>query len=309
MFKPNITVAISIGDPAGIGPEVTLKSLIDNNINRLAKFIVVGDRCLRKRFKANFKNVEFLDLKIIKKVKYGVVSKEYGFASLSYIKRAVELIKDNIADCLVTAPVNKESINKTGIKFSGHTEILAEMTNTKNFLMMLVSDKLRISLVTRHVPLSMVTKSITIEKIINTIKLTNEGLIRYFSIQRPVIAVAGVNPHASDGGYIGDEESRIVIPAIKKSGIKNCLGPYAADTLFYKKKFDCFIAMYHDQGLIPVKQNGVNNVVNLTIGLPFVRTSPAHGSGFDIAGKNIADSQSMKNAILLALNCYKNLKQ
>ena len=305
MKSPRIVIAL--GDPAGIVAEITYKALIDPSIRCLGEFIVIGDKTGNKIDNIKVPGVRFIDLGFIKnKVKFGQACAFYGKASANYLIRAHQMIKAGYADCLVTAPVNKAAINESGIKFSGQTEFLAGLSRVDKFLMLLVGPKIRVSLVTRHIPLNKVSLNLNVNNICETIKLTNFGLKKYFSVKDPQIAICGLNPHASDNGILGDEERFIIKPAIKKCKIKGVSGPYPADSLFYRKGFDAFVAMYHDQGLIPVKSFGMAKVVNMTIGLPFIRTSPGHGTAFEIAGKNIADPASMKEAIKLAVSSYKN---
>ncbi len=302
-LKPKIV--ITAGDPSGIGLEVVVKALADKKISSLACYTVITDKtCLNR---ANLdKNINIIDIDLLKSPpQFGIYNKQSAEASFMYIKKACELIKSKQADCLVTAPVNKEAINRCGITFHGHTEYLASFFNVKNYLMMLVNDNLRVSVVTRHIPLREVSKTLDIKNISETIKLTLKGLKDYFGISNPKVAVSGLNPHAAEGNSFGKEEIAKIIPAIRKLKSKNISGPYPADSLFYKKDFDAFVAMYHDQGLIPIKQNNFFNCVNLTIGLPFVRTSPGHGTAYEIAGKSIADCTSMKQAIILAVKAHK----
>jgi 4-hydroxythreonine-4-phosphate dehydrogenase len=224
---------------------------------------------------------------------------------VAYIEKAIELLKQKEITALVTAPVCKETITALGKNFHGHTEFLAEAFRVTNFDMMFVTKTLRTVIVTRHLALREVSPALTGEKIGQTIHLANDALQKYFRIKRPRIAVCGVNPHAGEGGTIGREELTTIIPAIEKAKAKGLLisGPLSADTLFtpmVAKDYDVIIAMYHDQGLIPVKTLYFRNVVNLTIGLPFIRTSPAHGTAFNIAGRNKADPSSMMESIRLA---------
>ncbi|MEK7868644.1 MAG: 4-hydroxythreonine-4-phosphate dehydrogenase PdxA [Candidatus Omnitrophota bacterium] len=276
-MKP--TVLITTGDPQGIGPEVTKKALEDPKIKRLANFFVI---------KANDKT---------------------GFFA---IEKAVEILKKYQVDALVTAPVNKEAINKSGIPFQGHTEYLAEATNTKKIAMMLCGGPLKVTTVTRHVPLKKVSSTLTQAKIIEAVRLTDSGLKKYFGIKNPRIGVCALNPHCGEGGAIGREEQAIIIPAIKKIKrfVPGINGPVSGDVIFYMAyngKLDAVISMYHDQGLGPLKMVAFEKGVNVTLGLPFIRTSPDHGTAYDIAGKGIADPDSMKEAIKLAVNmCLKN---
>lgn len=306
-----------MGDPSGIGPEIIVKALSSKQVQGLADWTVIGDAfvfsrpaCLAAR-PAAFK---FIDLKNVPRnnFEFGKVRAEYGRASWEYLEKALELIKAKKADCLVTCPINKEALKLAGKDYRGHTEYIAEYFGVKDEVMMLFNQKLRVSLVTRHIPLKDVPKSLNREKIFKVISGTAKGLISLFRVKRPKIAVSGLNPHASDNGAIGEEEKQIIIPAIKKAKDKgiSVSGPYPADTLFLKaEEFDCVIAMYHDQGLIPLKLTGFKDAVNITLGLPFVRTSPAHGTAFDIAGKNAASAESLIQAIKTALQCAQNLRK
>jgi len=273
--KPKIL--ITAGDPRGIGPEVTRKALRDPHIKNLADFFVIEPR------------------------------EETGFDA---IKTAVAILKQGGAHGLVTAPVNKSAINKSGVAFKGHTEYLAMRTHAKKFAMMFCGGPLRVTLITRHEPIKNIPRILTKEKIIDAIILTEKALTVNFSIKNPRIGVCGLNPHAGEEGMIGVEEKRVIAPAIKKlkSKIPNIIGPLPADTAFYmayNKGLDAIIAMYHDQGLAPFKMVAFHNGVNVTLGLPFVRTSPDHGTAYNIAGKGIANPLSMKEAIKLAVKICK----
>lgn len=305
-------ILITMGDPSGIGPEVTVKALSDLGISKLAHFQVIGDFFVidkvRKSLRAKTE-ISLLDLANVRTTDFafGIQKPALGKASMEYVDKALEILKAGEAAALVTAPVNKSSIRSAGFKeFEGHTEYLAQMSGHETeFAMMFVGEKLKITLVTRHIALKDVARSLTIDSIYRTIRITHEHLIKYFGIKNPKIAVAGLNPHAGDGGLFGDEEERVIIPAIRKTsvGIKNIYGPVSPDAVFYdalKGKFDAVVAMYHDQALAPFKTLYFNDGVNLTLGLPFIRTSPDHGTAFDIAGKGIADPTSMKEAIKLA---------
>ena len=227
-------------------------------------------------------------------------------ASIAYIDKALELAGEGEIDALVTAPVNKESVRLSGVKdFQGHTEYIAEKAGVKNVAMMFVGEAFKITLVTRHVPLNEVSRNLSINSICSTIILTDKYLKKFFQIRNPRIGVAGLNPHAGEDGIFGDEEKRLIKPAITKASrlVRNIRDPISPDVVFYEclnKKFDAVIAMYHDQALIPFKMLYFKNGVNLTLGLPFVRTSPDHGTAFDIAGKGAADPSSMIEAIRLA---------
>jgi 4-hydroxythreonine-4-phosphate dehydrogenase len=304
-------ILVTMGDPAGIGPEVTVKALSDPLISKLAHFQVIGDFFVIDKIRKSLRakpEISLLDLANVNTTNFafGIQKPAFGKAAMEYIDKALELLKAGEADALVTAPVNKSSIRSAGFKeFEGHTEYLAKMTASNEFAMMFVGKDLKITLVTRHIALKDVPGAITADLICRTIRLTHEHLKKYFGIEGPRIAVAGLNPHASDNGLFGDEEERIIIPAIKKAsiGIKNIYGPLPADVVFYEAlrgEFDAVVAMYHDQALAPFKTLYFNDGVNMTLGLPFIRTSPDHGTAFDIAGKGIADPTSMKEAIKLA---------
>ncbi len=331
---PKIRCLITMGDPSGIGPETIAKALRSKRVKGLADFTVVGD-AFAFRQQSAFAAVggtppfgggslqpsafSFIDLKNVPRenFKFGKVRAEYGRAAWEYVEKALELIKAKEADCLVTCPVNKEALKLAGCDCRGHTEYIARYFAVNDEVMMLFNDKLKVSLVTQHVPLKDVPGSLNRQKVFKAISVTNKGLIGLFGIRRPKIAVCGLNPHASDNGALGEEEKKVIIPAIKKAKEKGILvaGPYPADTIFLKaeefspepsRTIDCVIAMYHDQGLIPLKLTGFKNAVNITLGLPFVRTSPAHGTAFDIAGKNIASAASLIQAIKAAIQCAQN---
>lgn len=281
--KPNIV--ITKGDPSGIGPEVTEKALASPMVKGLANFLVIGGG---------------------RSVEYGVSRPEFGRSARQYIDTALELLKAGKADALVTAPVNKASIRSSGLKdFEGHTEYLAARTGTKDFAMMFVGERLKITLVTRHIALKDVPRKLSCQAIYRTILLTDAGLKKYFKISSPRIGVAGLNPHAGECGAFGKEEETIIAPAVKKAAgkVKDIKGPIPPDVIFndcLNGRFDAVVSMYHDQALIPFKLLYFKDGVNLTLGLPFVRTSPDHGTAFDIAGKGIADPSSMIAAIKLA---------
>ncbi|MEW6102673.1 MAG: 4-hydroxythreonine-4-phosphate dehydrogenase PdxA [bacterium] len=300
MKKPSI--GITIGDPSGIGPEVVLKAL-STNITQKANFIVIGDKRVISTDKA-----EILDLKNInpKTLVMGEPSAETGKASLDYIMEAFKLIKEKKIDAMVTGPICKSAIQKAGCKFMGHTDLLAHLTR-RNVGMMFVAGNLKIVLATIHIPLSKVCRMITEKMVYETIRLTHNSLVGYFRIKEPKICVLGFNPHSGEDKIMGKEEGRIkeAIDKANNNGIR-AFGPFPPDTAFLKEGFDCFVAMYHDQGLIPLKLLAFDRAVNLTIGIPFIRTSPDHGCAFDIAGKNKANPSSMISAINLAIKLNRN---
>jgi 4-hydroxythreonine-4-phosphate dehydrogenase len=246
--------------------------------------------------------------------KFGKINAEYGRASVEYLNKALELIKKKEIDCLVTAPVSKEAINLAGYPFFGQTEYLAKETSTKQAEMMLLNEDLRFVLASRHIAIKDVPCALNKKRLSKTIILTYQALKQLFLIQNPRIVVCGLNPHASDNGIIGNEENGIIKPLLKNLSkkIKYLSGPLPADVAIAKAKakaFDCVIAMYHDQALIPLKLLGNDTGVNLTLGLPFVRTSPLHGTAFDIAATNLANPSSLITAIKLAIRCTSNLKK
>ena len=305
-----------MGDPSGIGPVIIPKAI--KKLKGLADFVVIGDKWVFSQVsgaRCQVPGVKFIDLNNVahKNFKFGKVKAEYGRASVEYLDKAIELIKKKEIDCLVTCPVSKEAISLAGFdNFSGHTEYLAARTNTKYFAMMLLNRKLRFTLVTRHIPLKDIPYKLDTDKIYKTILLTHRSIKELFLIKNPRIVVCGLNPHASDNGLLGGEENKIIRPALMrlKRIIRNVDGPLSADVAVLKaaqKKYDCIIAMYHDQALIPLKISDTYTGVNLTLGLPFIRTSPLHGTAFDIAAKfNLANPSSLIAAIKLAIKFTKN---
>ncbi len=320
-------IGITMGDPAGIGGEVILKALKQKFLYSKCQPVIISDfsylKLLMKKLSLSLKiaginkiqdreslsidAIPVIDLNNLpdKNIKFGICNSVYGKAAYEYIAEGIKLASSKLIDALVTAPINKESFYTAGIPYTGHTEMLARLTNTKKFAMMLVGGNLRVVLVTRHIPIKNVAKELTEEKIITAIKLAhNAG--KLFNIPKPKIVVCGLNPHAGEGETIGKEETKIIIPAVKKvqKSRVNVQGPYASDTIFYKAvkgEYDFIVTMYHDQGLIPLKTLYFDEGVNVTLGLPFVRTSPDHGTAYDIAGKGIANPESMEEAIKLAV--------
>jgi len=308
-----------MGDARGIGPEVTIRALSLKWMRRLADILVIGDfACLEAvrdslKVKTPLKRTELwqiinsqkrpFDDSVINVLDMGIKGRYTH--PLGYIDRAVMIMRDIKRGALVTAPVNKESMQKGGVKFTGHTEYLARLTGKKKFAMMFVGKTLKVTTVTRHIPFNKVSRALTKDKIIDAALLTHDFLKRKFGLKRPRIGVCGLNPHAGEGGVLGNEEIAKIYPAVKylrRKSPKIC-GPLPADSAFYllyKGSLDCLIAMYHDQAMIPVKMLGRDECVNVTLGLPFVRTSPAHGTAYDIAGKNAADPFGMIAAIRLA---------
>ncbi|OYD15555.1 4-hydroxythreonine-4-phosphate dehydrogenase PdxA, partial [candidate division WOR-3 bacterium JGI_Cruoil_03_44_89] len=239
-------------------------------------------------------------------IPFGRPSPEGGELAHRTLIRAIQLLKKKKISSLVTAPVSKKAISMAGYDFSGHTEMLADAFGVGRFAMFFYSGKMNVALVTRHIPLSVVSKELSIQKIYDTIELTYEFLSKYSRIlrtgKRPAIGVLALNPHAGEGGNIGDEEEKIILPAIELARRDGMYveGPLVPD-IAYRGDFDAFVAMYHDQGLIPMKLLKFGSAVNITLGLPFIRTSPSHGTAYDIAGRGIADTGGMEAAIRMAI--------
>jgi len=311
-----ITVGITMGDPSGIGPEIISKAL--RKVASIADFMVIGDSKVYKRAgNARLQpGVGFVDLKNVPldDFAFGKVRPAFGRASIEYLDKALELFRLEQIDCLVTCPISKEAIGLTGFPYPGHTEYLANQLSAGDSVMMLLNRGLKISLVTQHTPLSRVASLLTREKLRKTVVVTYQALQSLFLIRKPRIVVCGLNPHASDNGIIGKEENLIIKPVlqnIRKKGV-NVNGPLSADIAIAGAaggKFDCAVAMYHDQALIPLKLFGNQTGVNITLGLPIVRTSPLHGTAFDIAGKGIASAYSLIEAIRLAVSCTLNKRK
>ena len=327
-------IGITMGDAAGIGPEIIVKALYDPAVRKSAKFIIFG---LNEQlcYAADASEIEpywgrHQHEKLRREYPYKVVVADYdeysipswlrqpgkiaGESSLRFCKDAIDAAKDGIIDAVVTAPISKESWKLAGSEWPGHTEMFAARCKCSRKAMMFVAEPLKLALATIHEAIFEVRHKFTIGCVFEPIDLLNDALKTYFGMKNPKIAVAGLNPHAGENGQFGDEEQRIIKPAIllaQNQGI-NCAGPYPADSIFsraIKGEFDGVIAMYHDQGMIPVKLINPKQAVNVTIGIPIIRTSPAHGTAFDISGKNIADPSSMKSAIKVAIEMAKTKKK
>jgi len=323
-------IVVTMGDSAGVGPEVIVKALSLPDIYRICQPIVIGDgrvlesilkfskslgskgelrlNLIRDIGKARFNYgvIDLFDLGNIDmdRLKVGRVDPMCGKATFEYIKKGIEIVQTGGAKAMVTAPLCKKSMEEAGFSYPGHTELLAELTGTKDFAMMLVGGNLRVVLVTRHLPLKEVASSLSKEKVLLAIRLGVETM-KAFEIDSPRVGVCALNPHAGEWGVLGKEEIEIIIPAIeeaRKEGIA-VSGPLPSDKGFYDTaggRYDLAVAMYHDQAQIPVKLLSFTKSVNITLGLPFVRTSPCHGTGFDIAGEGKANPQSLIEAIKLA---------
>lgn len=327
-----IRVGISVGDLNGIGLEVIIKSFLDNRIFQSFTPIVYASKQVavdyRKELGIEDFSFNYIDkaedaqpkkanlVKIWKEhvnLNLGEPTQASGKYALKSLQRAVEDLASGKIDVLVTAPVNKKNIHSEEFNFPGHTEYLAKMANTDDVLMFMVSDDLRVGVVTGHIPLNEVAGKIKKGDIIKKLEVMNDSLMKDFSIQKPRIAVLGLNPHAGDEGLLGSEEKSMIKPAILDARNKGilCFGPFSADGFFGSssfKNYDGILAMYHDQGLIPFKAMTFENGINFTAGLPIVRTSPDHGTAFEIAGKNEASASSFRAACYAAVDIYKNRK-
>jgi 4-hydroxythreonine-4-phosphate dehydrogenase len=301
-----------MGDPAGVGPEIILKALSDERTVALGRWIIVGERwvfdetarslgiSLPQRDGLIIRDLGVLDRK---ELVTGKASAACGRAAVEYVRVATELCLSGEADAMVTAPLNKEAVVMSGRAFSGHTEYIAELCGVSDSRMLLASERLRVVHVTTHVPLSQACR-LDMSRIVRTIELGYEAA-RGMGIDQPRIGVCGLNPHAGEHGLFGNEDEDVIRPAVeaaRKKGI-SCEGPLAPDTTFLKAArggYDLVIAMYHDQGHIPMKLLDFEHTVNVSLGLPIIRTSVDHGTAFDIAGKNQADPTNMKAAMKLA---------
>ncbi|MEI0735861.1 4-hydroxythreonine-4-phosphate dehydrogenase PdxA [Paenibacillus sp. JTLBN-2024] len=328
MNQKKPVIGITMGDGAGVGPEIILKSLKNREIYDLCDPLVIGDSKILDRAKSyvnsglevqtvtedqlgrlayEFGTVYCLDLDLLSAdLPLGQVSAEAGHAAFEYLAKAIDLAKKQQIDAICTAPLNKEALHKGGHQYPGHTEILADLTDTSEFSMMLSAPNLKVIHVTTHVGLIDAVKMINPERVYRVIQLAHETLTKS-GIENPRIAVCGINPHAGENGLFGyGEEEEKVVPGVKKAqeeGI-NAVGPLPADTLFFRTvrgDFDIVVAMYHDQGHGPVKVLGLDAGVNITVGLPIIRTSVDHGTAFDIAGKGIVEEKSMMEAIRQAV--------
>lgn len=327
-----IRVGISHGDINGIGYEVIMKTLLDPRILEMCTPVVYGSPKVAAyhRKALNIDNLSFNHIRTTKeatprrahivnciddnvRVELGKSTPAAGESSFMALDRAASDLQSGFIDVLVTAPINKDNIQSEQFNFPGHTEFLAQKFNSKDYIMLMVSETMKVGVVTTHMPLSKVSESLSKELILNKIRIISRSLQQDFAITKPRIAVFGLNPHAGDNGLLGSEEKEIILPAIiqaKKEGII-ALGPYPADGFFGSedsRKFDAILAMYHDQGLIPFKLASFDRGVNYTAGLPFVRTSPAHGTAYSIAGEDKASPESFRQALYLAIDIYKNRK-
>ncbi|MDI6782843.1 MAG: 4-hydroxythreonine-4-phosphate dehydrogenase PdxA [bacterium] len=307
-------IGITLGDAAGIGPEIILKAVLEPEIRELCLPLIIGDNLILEHTARSLNlplQDELLDLHQFPALpEPGKISVECGKAAIAYVEKAVELCLAEQIAAMVTAPIHKEAIHLAGSPYAGHTEMIAKLTNTKEYAMMLVGGGLRVILVTIHIGLAKVSTVLTSEKILRTIRLAYRAT-QELGIKNPKIAVAGFNPHSGEQGLFGDEEPTKIEPAIQQAKQEHIPvdGPYPPDTVFHRAingDFDIVVVMYHDQGLIPLKTVAFYSGVNVTIGLPIVRTSVDHGTAYDIAGKGNANPLSMLEAIKLAVQLAKN---
>ncbi len=330
LHNPKPILAITMGDPAGIGPEIIVKALQLPKVWRVCRPLIIGSRTILEHMIQSLKNPISIALvdgheattakqafrrgrlplfdpfsKPARSIRLGRVSAKAGEMAVICIQSAVRLAQAGCVAGIVTAPINKEAMHLAGYLYPGHTEMLADLTKAKESGMMITGGPLKIVFTTTHLALRDVAEALTVQKIVQAIRLAHFGLKQLFGVKKPRIAVAGFNPHAGENGLFGDEEIRLILPAIKQAKAQGltCNGPHPADTMFAKAltgAFDGIVALYHDQGLIPLKTVGFGHCVNITLGLPILRTSVDHGTAFDIAGKGKADPTSLVDAIVMA---------
>ena len=327
-----VKVGITHGDMNGIGYEIIMKTFHDQRMLESITPVVYGSSKVasyhRKSLnisEINFNLVKNADSAIAKrmnivnvtheevKIELGKSTEIAGQLAYKALEAAVQDLLQHHIDVLVTAPINKKNMHTANFRFPGHSEYLADKAGTREHLMLMVCDKLRVGVITGHIPLKDVSGTITTELILRKIELMNRSLIRDFGIRKPKIAILGMNPHAGDLGVIGQEEGQVITPAVEQAWNRNMIvyGPYSADGFFGSNnylKFDGILAMYHDQGMIPFKTLSFDRGINFTAGLPFVRTSPAHGTAYEIAGKNEASHNSFREAVYLAIDIFNNRK-
>ena len=321
-------IAITLGDHNGVGPEVVLKSLLDARLARFVQPVVVGSAHVLSTHAARLGytdmriqvvhsipecikagDVIVLDVTNGEKpdIAFGQITEEAGRVAMASVERATDMCLEGVVDGMVTAPISKEAISRAGYAEPGHTEFIAKRVGCDEYTMMMISEDLRVGLVTGHIPIWDVPKGVTKEAILETLRVIHACLASDFGIQRPKIGVLGLNPHAGEGGVLGREEIESIIPAVRAACDEGSLvfGPFPADGFFAigaYRLYDAVLAMYHDQGLVPFKTLAFESGVNYTAGLPIVRTSPDHGTAFNIAGEGKASPGSMRSAIYLALD-------
>ncbi len=331
-MSEKIRVGISHGDVNGISYEVIIKTLMDSRIIEICIPVIFGSPKVAAYHRKALDIEDFSPTSINSpdeakgnrvyvincvddniRVELGKSTRSAGISSFRALKAATDALESGKIDALVTGPVNKQNIQQAEFNYNGHTEYLQDRFNSNEVMMLMVSDIMKVGLVTGHIPVSRLSSLITKELVAAKLKILSDSLLRDFGIRNPRIAVLGFNPHAGDDGLLGNEEQELIIPAINLAKSSNILafGPYAADGFFGAgrfKKFDAVLAMYHDQGLAPFKALSMDKGVNFTAGLPVVRTSPAHGTAFDLAGKNEASPDSFRNALYLAIDVTRNRK-
>ncbi len=318
MMKGRPKIALTMGDPAGIGPELAVKAATDAKLAGKMDIILYGSPDILKAASVKFAKNKSLKIVPAGSLKFnqvipGQISKECGIEAYNTVIKATKDTLEGKTDAIVTAPVCKASINMTGIQFTGHTELIAGLCKTANFAMMQSSGRLRVAFVTTHIPVSKISRAITRKRVVEVAILLRDAILQE-GVKNPLIAIAGLNPHAGENGFMGDEEIKIIIPAmetLRKMGI-SVKGPYPSDTLFIRRtlsQFDGIVSIYHDQGHIPFKMIAFDKGVNSTLGLPIIRTSVDHGTAFEIAWKGIADTGSLFAALILAARRAKNILQ
>jgi 4-hydroxythreonine-4-phosphate dehydrogenase len=325
-------IGITMGDPTGIGPEIIVKALSTEEPFRACRPVVFGDRGVLSKaiqiqnLSTTLEAIDkipqdgYLPQKIfffplsqldVASLRFGQPDRACGEAMVKYIEEAVKRARKGELNAMTTCPINKKAMNEAGYSFPGHTEFLAHLVGAPSVAMMFLGPKWRVVLVTTHLPLKDVSGWISRDRILTILRLTDQGMKKYFGIAHPKIGVLGLNPHCGEGGLLGEEEKREILPAIAEAKLfgMDVEGPFPADSFFNisgRYAFDAVVSMYHDQGLIPVKMFGFKESVNFTLGLPFIRTSVDHGTAYDIAGKGVADPTNLVKAILTAANLSKS---
>lgn len=323
-------VGFSCGDINGIGVEIIIKALSDSRILDLCTPLVFASNKVINFYKKSINdgNFNYQSVKDFQRpnpkmvnvfscwedeinITPGQLTETGGLYAIKSLTAAVEALKENHVDVLVTAPIHKKNVQSETFNYTGHTPYLKDVFQAKDVVMFMVADNIRVALLTEHIPVNQLSSHISKEAIVSKLLLINESLKKDFGVERPKIAVLGLNPHAGDEGLIGKEEEEIIKPAIKEAKQKDvlCMGPFSADAFFARaqyEKFDAVLAMYHDQGLIPFKSLAIGEGVNYTAGLDVIRTSPDHGTAFDIAGKGKADESSIREAMFVAIDIFRN---
>ncbi len=324
-------IGITMGDPTGVGPEILVKALARAEPYEVCRPIVLGDPGVLLKTIAALgieTSVEVVDRVpeegyLARKIylfptswlqadslRTGQPDEACGEAMVNAIRGAVQWLMKGNLDAMTTCPINKQAMNRAGYPFPGHTELLAYLAGSPQVAMMFVGTSWKVVLVTTHLPLKEVAKWVTKDRVLSAIQITDQGMKRFFGLSHPKIAVLGLNPHAGEGGLLGEEEEREILPAIEQANSLSidAKGPFPGDSFFdtARSAFDVVIAMYHDQGLIPIKISGFMEAVNFTLGLPFIRTSVAHGTAYDIAGRGVANEANLIKAMTLASNLSKS---